>query len=66
MLILLSLHYFTFEMWYIKNSLDSENFQMMVKERKKIKVFKLVDISLMCIFKILQGFPIYVIFASET
>jgi len=41
MLVWISLHYFTFEMWYIKAMLTSESYQISLRNKNKISKIKI-------------------------
>jgi hypothetical protein len=56
MMIWISLHYFTFEMWYIKNTLTSETFQHKLKKQKRITTIKISFLIIMILLMIMFGF----------
>lgn len=60
-LIWISLHYFTFEMWLIKVTLESESYEEGLKKQKRVKFLKVLDVSVMFVIMILFGFQNYVI-----
>jgi len=60
-LIWISLHYFTFEMWLIKITLESQTFEAQLKMQNKVKFLKVLDVSIMFLIMFLFAFQNYVI-----
>ena len=46
-LVWISVHYFIYEMWYIKITFSSENFEIRLRLNKKVTMIKIIEISIM-------------------
>ena len=54
-LIYISLHYFTFEMWLIKITLTSDDYKTRLKQKNRVILIKILDTIFMLIFMVLNG-----------